>query len=724
WVGWGFVAEKPEFAELCESLGVVFVGPRAEVMRRLGDKIGAKLLAEEAGVPVAAWSGGAVESLDEARKHAEDIGYPLMVKASAGGGGRGIRMVREAGELENALERASAEAASSFGDPRVFMERVVEGARHIEVQVIADMVGNVWAPGVRDCSLQRRNQKVVEESASPALDREHEEMAREAAVRLVKLAGYTNAGTVEFLYEPTSKALAFLEVNTRLQVEHTVTEQTTGLDLVRLQLDVASGKPLEGQCPAVRGHAIEVRLNAEDPAAGFSPAPGRISYLAWPTGPHVRVDTGVALGDVVAPEYDSMIAKIVGWGRDRDEALVRLQRALAETFVMIRGGTTNKAFLLDLIARPEAMDGTADTGFLDRAIASGEYVFPDRGSLALVAAAIECYKATAADEKHAFFVAAARGRPLMSHGVGQQVELGLGGASYKLDVRRAGPSRFVVVVDDRLIDVSVEAIDETESFLTIAGSRHRVLSQAEDSGFMVEVDGVAHRVSFDDAGLLRAQSPGVVVSVAVSPGDQVEQGSRVLVLESMKMEVAITSPVSGRVAEIFVAANGQVNAGAPLIRLQAADAADPGTLSAVRVDFGGLAAAGDRADTDAAAGGEDDLWHIVDSLRSLILGFDYSAAQASELVRNFAGLRTSVAPNDPEAVLAGIGILEAFADLCQITRNRRVDGGDEGEEAHNPREFFHAYLQTLDTDRAGLPPSFEVKLRRLLAHYGIDSLER
>ncbi len=285
WVGWGFVAEHPAFAELCDRLGIVFAGPDADVMRKLGDKIEAKKLAEQAGVPVAPWSGGPVETAAAALEHGAAIGYPLMIKAAAGGGGRGMRRVDGPDELAGAIERARAEAAQAFGDPSVLIERIVEAARHVEVQLMADGHGCVWALGVRDCSYQRRHQKVVEESASPALTPAQEAELSAAAVRLAESVGYRGAGTVEFLYEPAAQRFAFMEVNTRLQVEHPVTEAVTGADLVKLQLHVAAGGRLEGEPPPPRGHAIEVRLNAEDPGMGFAPAPGRIALLRLPAGP-------------------------------------------------------------------------------------------------------------------------------------------------------------------------------------------------------------------------------------------------------------------------------------------------------------------------------------------------------------------------------------------------------------------------------------------------------
>ena len=409
WVGWGFVAERPEFAELCEKLGVVFVGPSAEVMRRLGDKIGSKLLAEGAGVPVAAWSGGPVGSVEEARSHAATIGYPLMIKASAGGGGRGIRRVDDDSGLADAFESARSEGAKAFGDATVFMERVVTAARHVEVQLIADTHGTAWAVGVRDCSMQRRNQKVVEESHCIVLTPEQDRDIRAAAVRLATVAGYHNAGTVEFLYQPAERRFSFLEVNTRLQVEHPVTELTTGLDLVKLQLLVASGGRLEGEPPASAGFAIEARLNAEDPQRGFAPAPGTIETLQLPAGPGVRVDTGVAEGDVIPPEYDSMIAKVIAHGRDREEALGRLHRALSQTTVVVRGGTTNKSFLLDLLERPEVRAGNIDTSWLDRLTAAEEHLATRHADVALVAAALAAGELITELDRASFLGWASRG---------------------------------------------------------------------------------------------------------------------------------------------------------------------------------------------------------------------------------------------------------------------------------------------------------------------------
>ena len=362
WPGWGFVAEDPAFVDLCDRLGITFIGPSADAMRKLGDKIGSKLIAEEVGVPVAPWSRGAVDTLDGALAAADAIGYPLMLKATAGGGGRGIRRVDSAADLEDAYQRTSDEALRAFGNGTVFLERLVTGARHVEVQMIADSHGTAWAIGVRDCSIQRRNQKVIEESSSPLLSREQNDEVKAAAERLAVAVGYVGAGTVEFLYHPGDRTFAFLEVNTRLQVEHSITEVTTDVDLVKAQIHVAGGGRLDGEKPDETGHAIEARLNAEDPDRDFAPAPGRIVRLDLPAGPGIRVDTGVAEGDTIPPDFDSMIAKIIAYGRTRDEALARLRRAMAETTVVIEGGACNKSFVLDLLDQPEVVSGTACVG--------------------------------------------------------------------------------------------------------------------------------------------------------------------------------------------------------------------------------------------------------------------------------------------------------------------------------------------------------------------------
>ncbi|MBA2439510.1 MAG: ATP-grasp domain-containing protein [Thermoleophilaceae bacterium] len=722
WVGWGFVAEDPAFAELCARIGVVFVGPPPDVMRRLGDKVGAKLFAEQAGVPVASWSRAPVETAEAAIEHARAIGYPVIIKASAGGGGRGIRVATSEAELAPAFEGAQAEALRSFADATIFIERLVTGAHHVEVQVIADHHGTVWAAGVRDCSIQRRNQKVIEESSSPVLSAEREGELRAAAVNLARAAGYRNAGTVEFLYQPDEKAFSFLEVNPRLQVEHPVTEITTGLDLVKLQLRVAMGARLDGEPPATSGHAIEARLNAEDPERDFAPSPGTVELLRLPSGPGVRVETGVAEGDALPTEYDSMIAKVIGWGQDRAEARARLIRALGETTVVVRGGTTNKALLLDLLDRPEMVAGTADTGWLDRLVASKGHIPARHADVALLGAAIDIYDDEQRFERRGFYAAASRGRPQASHEIGRTVELRHRGHTYRLAVAQTGPRRYKIEAEGATVDVDVEPLRPFERRLSIGLQTFRIDSVTDGPDHLVEVEGVAHRVSRDEGGVVRAPAPALVVAVNVSPGDEVEAGSPVALLEAMKMEMTIVATHAGRVREVLVAGNVHVDAGAPLLSVepQAVDAA--AASDTPRIDFGALV-------SPAEPGARLRAREHMNALRSLITGFDVDVEEARRLVEEFERARDQLPPDDPEVLHGELDVLTIFADLAELSRNwptteREELEEEEGERVRSPREHFRTYLHSLDVDREGLPETFRARLTRALARYDVHDLER
>ncbi|HWE12507.1 MAG TPA: carboxyl transferase domain-containing protein [Solirubrobacteraceae bacterium] len=703
WVGWGFVAEHPGFAELCARLGIVFVGPDADVMRALGDKIEGKRLAERAGVPVAAWSGGAVDTVDDAVHHSEALGFPLMIKAAAGGGGRGMRRVARAEELSSAFERARAEAEQSFGDPRVLMEQLVGAARHVEVQLMADGHGTVWALGVRDCSYQRRHQKVIEESASPALSAEQEREVAEAAVRLAKLAGYRGAATVEFLYEPAERRFSFMEVNTRLQVEHPVTEMVTGVDLVKLQLHVAAGGRLSGDPPPPNGHAVEARLNAEDPGLGFTPTPGRIALLRAPGGPGVRVDSGVAEGDVVPTEFDSMIAKIIAHGRTRQEAIARLRRAIADTMVVIEDGATNQGFLLELLGRPELRAGEVDTGWLDRLQVEGAVQSKRHADVALVRAAIELCDDATASERGRFYAFARRGRPEAGAEARRAIELRYRGVSYRFGVSEIGPGRYLLDVDDVRIEAELEYISDHERRLSYGGCSYRTLTALQDADLLVEVDGVPHRISRDEGGLIRSPGPGVVVAIPVATGDEVQAGDVVAVTESMKMESSLTAPVNGRVREVLVSPNTHVTNGRPLVKIepQAGEASADG---GERLSF-------ERDATDPVDGPS-----ILERLEWLVLGYDAPLDEARRILDGLAS-----APTDSHAERR---LLEAYADLRALSRPHSGDTAYGAEMPSSPRQQLHAFLRSLDPRAEGLPDRFVANLERALAHYGITSLER
>jgi acetyl/propionyl-CoA carboxylase alpha subunit/acetyl-CoA carboxylase carboxyltransferase component len=739
WPGWGFVSERADFAQLCGELGITFVGPSPEVMRDLGDKIASKLLAGRVGVPLAPWSGGPVADVDAAHEHAAVIGYPLMVKATAGGGGRGIRRAEHPEQLAEAFTRAVSEAARTLGDPTVFLERAIPGGRHVEVQVVADAHGDVWTLGIRDCSVQRRNQKVLEESGSTALDAEQEQLLRDSAATLARAAGYVNAGTVEFLYEPKERLFTFLEVNTRLQVEHPVTEATTGVDIVKLQLHVASGGRLAdvappdtgGGPPAARGHAIEARLTAEDPEQGFAPAPGLIEHLVLPSGPGIRVDTGVAAGDRIPPQFDSMIAKVIAWGRDRAEARARLARALRQTAAVIDGGTTNKSFLLDLLDRPEVLSGNADTTWLDGLMAAG-YTPPRRLDVALLATAVQAQDAHVARQRERLFAAAERGRPEVADETWHLFDVRVAGQSYRLRVAQSRTSRYHVELAGpdgavAAVDVDAERTGRFERRLTVAGQTFSVLAVPQGPDYLIEVDGAVHRISGGEAGLVRAPAPAMVVALPVAVGDVVAAGDVVAVVESMKLETALRAPLTGRVREVLVAPNTQVEGGTKLVRLEPDEpvAANPGD----RVELSALAgrATPDGGPATVAA-------DALTSLRYLVLGFDIDERETRPLLAALAAARNELPPDDPGVLAGEIAVLQIFADLSSLYRNRRgadaVLAGDEieeidpaGEEARNPQEYLYAYLRSRDAAAEGLPESFRARLRRALGHYGVIELE-
>ena len=361
--GYGFLAENPSFVEACVDNDLVFVGPPADVMAMMGDKISAKQAMRRADVPIVPGTEGAT-TLDEARAAAEEIGYPILLKASAGGGGKGMRLVQAPGEIENAYTTASSEAGAAFGNPTLYVEKAVDPARHVEIQVLCDDHGNVLTLGERECSIQRRHQKLVEESPSPALTPAAREQMEAAAERACRAVGYRNAGTFEFLLGPDG-SFYFIELNARLQVEHPVTELCTGIDIVRQQLRIASGEPLEltGRAPR-RGHAIEIRLNAEDPERDFMPTPGRIEVFHAPQGPGVRVDTYLESGASIPPFYDSLVAKLVVWDSDRAAAVARVECALGETRIL--GIPTTRDLALEILASEAFRSGEYSTSTLEQ----------------------------------------------------------------------------------------------------------------------------------------------------------------------------------------------------------------------------------------------------------------------------------------------------------------------------------------------------------------------
>jgi len=407
--GYGFLSENAHFAQLCSEKGITFIGPSPEAIASMGSKVESRRLMMDAGVPVVPGGRDPLPDVEAAAAFAEEIGYPVMLKAAAGGGGKGMRMIRNAEELPGSFRAARSEATASFGDDAVYLEKYIEQPRHVEIQILGDLYGNVVSLGERECSLQRRHQKVVEEAPSTVVSPDLRRRMGEAAVLAAKAVGYSNAGTVEFLLEPSGE-FYFLEVNTRLQVEHPVTEMVTGIDLVCAQLRVAQGEPLPASYSEVepRGHAIELRLYAEDPYKGFVPSPGKIHMLRWPEGPGIRTDAGIYEGSEVSIHYDPMLAKLIIFGEDRQQALRRMKRALSE--IRVEGIQTTIPLYAALLEDEDFLAGNLDIGMLDRKLAAGELQPPADGpnpDLALVAAALAHFEA---GERQA-----AHGQPAESH---------------------------------------------------------------------------------------------------------------------------------------------------------------------------------------------------------------------------------------------------------------------------------------------------------------------
>jgi len=738
WPGWGFVAEDPEFADAVVAGGMVFLGPSGDTMRRLGDKIAAKRLAESLGVPVAPWSGEATTSIEFAHKHAERIGYPLVIKAAAGGGGRGIRAVMRPEELAAGFQRAADEARSAFGDPRVFLEQQVTAARHVEVQIAVDEAGAALALGCRDCSVQRRHQKLIEEAPPPSLAPALLRRLEASALALVRAVGYVGVGTVEFLV--SGEDLFFLEVNPRLQVEHGITEEVTGLDLVRLQIRIARGEALPSQAPLSRGVAIEARLCAEDPAAGFRPAPGRIVRFDAPLGARVRVDSGVVAGCSVPEAFDSLIAKVIASGDTREEARARLVAALRDFEVVIEGGATNRGFLIGLLESPEFRAGGIETNWLDRR-APNEAASLAFAAEALVAAAILAYqreRLTARSNFYADTTHVSPSRVPLSRG--QQVDLVQGGESYRLAVFAIGAWRYRVQQNGTTVAATMREEGSHAARLEMGGRSLRVLHDVRETGLRVEIEGCAHEFGGHSAGQVRAGSPAMVVAIHTVPGDRVDAGEALGVLEAMKTEIGILAPVAGVVREVRVQRGQQVAAGDVLLvidpgsrpsaarggreRIQLPNEPDP--LDALFVPAQGE---GERRLPDLraaqAAPPEQRRAAIAaarEEIRRVLLGYDADPERGEKLAAFLeAPLPTEISTAFRAELAELRHELTLFADIERLfIRTPQVRESGETEPSNLAR--LRMYVRRLHAEGAGIDPAFLSLIRAAVAHYGVTSL--
>ena len=582
--GYGFLSENAEFAEACEAARVVFIGPPAAAMRTMGSKAAAKELMQRQGVPLVPGYHGEDQDPARLREEAERTGFPVLIKASAGGGGRGMRVVDGTAAFAAALAGARREAEAAFGDGRMLIEKYLKRPRHVEIQIFADRHGNTVHLFERDCSIQRRHQKVIEEAPAPGLDAEQRKAMGKAAVAAARAVGYVGAGTVEFIVE--AGAFYFIEINTRLQVEHPVTEAVTGLDLVEWQLRVAAGGalPLCQRDLLLRGHAIEARLYAEDPERGFLPQTGILRRLRLPGSEVARVDTGVRQGDAVTPFYDPMIAKIIAWGEDREAALARLRRALAETAVL--GVATNRDFLVRLAAQPEFAAAAIDTGFIERHQAA---LIPPRRpapEAVLAAAALVRLSARETAAKEAArrcgdpFSPWARIEGWRLSGRGHQDLVFRDGAEERKVTAAARDGDWLLRIGEQPLVACAEHRPDGVFCVVLDGVRRPIMVLEHDldmavfldgeSWRLVEIDPLAPRAGEDpSAGRLTAPMPGRVTQLMVEPGSHVRRGEPLMIIEAMKMEHTVAAPADGVVEKVRFAVGDLVDEGAELIALAA-----------------------------------------------------------------------------------------------------------------------------------------------------------
>ncbi|MBL8328594.1 MAG: acetyl/propionyl/methylcrotonyl-CoA carboxylase subunit alpha [Rubrivivax sp.] len=586
--GYGFLSENETFAQACADAGLVFIGPPPGAIRDMGSKSAAKALMEKAGVPLVPGYHGADNQPELLAREAARIGYPVLIKASAGGGGRGMRRVDRAEDFAAALASCQREAKASFGDDHVLVERYVTRPRHIEIQVFCDTQGNAVYLFERDCSVQRRHQKVLEEAPAPGLSEARRAEMGAAAVAAARAVGYVGAGTVEFIAEETDDGdlrFYFMEMNTRLQVEHPVTEAITGHDLVEWQLRVASGErlpALQGEL-RIHGHAIEARICAENPDANFLPATGRLEVANWPA--HVaferhavlpRVDTGFGAGDTISPHYDSMIAKLIVWGADRQQALARLDAALRETHIV--GLHTNVAFLRRVVGSRAFSTADLDTALIERERVA---LFESPGlSLAWVAAGVVAHALEQEQAQQDADPWSRRDGWRLHGGARRRFDLEWKGGAHEVTLERLHDGALRMTLAGQTHALATHALGSGRHELSLQGRRATLsvyavgetvaVFAAEGSAQVSEIDRLAHAADgAAEGGGLSAPMPGKVVSYLARTGEQVKRGQPLAVMEAMKMEHTLHAPHDGVVAELLYAVGDQVAEGGALLRLEA-----------------------------------------------------------------------------------------------------------------------------------------------------------
>jgi len=589
--GYGFLSEKADFAKAIEQAGLVLIGPSAEAIDVMGDKITSKELAKNAGVPVIPGHIDAVKDEEEAIRLADEIGYPILLKPAAGGGGKGMRIVRQAEDMKDALAASRKETQKAFNDTRVFVERYIEQPRHIEIQVLADSHGNVVHLGERECSIQRRYQKVIEESPSPAVSTELRARMGQAACDLARKAGYYNAGTVEFVLD-THQNFYFLEMNTRLQVEHPVTELVTGMDLVEWQLRIASGEILPFKQENIRfnGWAIEARICAEDPGRGFIPSTGMITRYYAPRGTGTRVDSGVNIGSKIDVYYDSMLAKVICHGKTREDA----RRSLIEALngYHIEGVSTNIDFATSVLCLPEFAEGNMSTGFIeqhfDGGVSKRSPAVHSMRLAALVAGLIYHTREVAVRESMRHMVSNIGGERKLDHQPQYMIRCEEDNFEVVLEEAPASGKTCSIRVDGNLYEVEIPHFEffRRRLKLVINGQVYRFRIQLDTSFLWVSFNGMSrlfevytpkewammsfmpHKASAALNNVLLCPMPGLVVDALVQKGDRVFRGQNLVILESMKMESGVGSPIDGVIAEVCVEKGQAVEADQVLVKFE------------------------------------------------------------------------------------------------------------------------------------------------------------
>jgi acetyl-CoA carboxylase biotin carboxylase subunit len=573
--GYGFLSENASFSKRCKEEGIIFIGPSSDAIAAMGSKIGAKELMKKAGVPVVPGYNGADQSIETLKKEGKKIGYPILIKASAGGGGKGMRIVNKDEELDAAIQGASREAEKSFGDGTLLMEKYFPSAKHIEFQIFGDEHGNYTHFFDRECSLQRRYQKVIEESPSPSLTPELRKQMGDAAVAAARSINYTNAGTVEFILDKTG-AFYFLEVNTRLQVEHPVTEETTGLDLVRLQIEVAQGLPLRVSAETVkqRGHAIECRINAEDPENNFFPDTGEI--LLWHEQPPgtVRYDTGVGSGSKVDVFYDSMIAKVISHAATRTEAIQRMLLGLDKTIIL--GVATNRDFLKELLCNPAFVDGSFDTKLIEREYTNYKKAANENAlhGSAIAVLLHDWWERT----QQELFTHSLNGWRNISYQP-QIFKIENAGGKLRVEYTYQQQNKFDVSIEEKKYAVEFVHHDKFQLIQIINGHRQTFFVGRNNNQIFVQhpsegnyrfkqVPRFAEPGALLSKGGYIAPMPGEIIKVLVKAGDKVKAGKGLLVMSSMKMETTIEAHTDGEVEEVFVAEKLFVDADTVLLKMK------------------------------------------------------------------------------------------------------------------------------------------------------------